>query len=121
MKLGQVFLLIGVLAPIIWAATSGFSYGDGYSVIQIKKTNGGGGVKDDFSISAFIEGHTLTMNFSQAIGSVDVEISNAMGTVQNFAVATPDNVQTYITNSGSYTVTFTLPGGDEYYGNFVVF
>lgn len=73
--------------------------------------------KDDPCITASISGHTLTMNFAQNIGSVLVEISDG----QSFMVVTPDNVQTYITNSGSYTVNFTLSNGDEYYGNFVVY
>lgn len=73
--------------------------------------------KDDVGITATISGHTLSINFAQNIGSVQVDISDG----QSFVVVTPDNVQAYITSSGSYTVTFTLPGGDEYYGNFVVY
>ena len=86
--------------------------------VIIRKGNGQGGTdKDDPAITAFINGHTLSINFAQNIGSVQVDISDG----QSFVVVTPDNVQAYITSSGSYTVTFTLPGGDEYYGNFVVF
>ncbi len=93
---------------------------DDYNVIVIKaKHESGGNAKPDTNIpiTASISGHTLTVNFAQNIGSVQVDISDG----QSFMVVTPDTAQAYITNSGSYTVTFTLPGGDEYYGNFVVY
>jgi hypothetical protein len=85
--------------------------------VEIKSKHQSGTQKDDPCITASISGHTLTMNFAQNIGSVLVEISDG----QSFMVVTPDNVQAYITSSGSYTVNFTLSNGDEYYGNFVVY
>ena len=94
---------------------------EGTPVLIKKKGNANGLDKSDPAITASISGHTLTMNLAQSVGMVTIEISNTTGTVQSFAVVTPDNVQAYITNSGSYTVTFTLANGDEYYGNFVVF
>ena len=90
---------------------------EGTPVVLIKKSAESGSQKDDPGITATINGHMLTVNFALNIGTVDVEISDG----QSFMVVTPDTAQAYITNSGSYTVTFTLPGGDEYYGNFVVF
>ena len=91
---------------------------EGETPVIIKKKGAASGTnKDDPAITAFINGHTLTVNFAQNIGTVDVEISDG----QSFMVVTPDTATAYITNSGSYTVTFTLPGGDEYYGNFVVY
>ena len=36
------------------------------------------------------------------------------------STATPNCVIFYITNTGSYIVTFFLPNGDEYYGEFEV-
>ena len=32
----------------------------------------------------------------------------------------PNGVMFYIPNTGSYVVTFTLPNGDQYYGEFEV-
>ena len=90
---------------------------EGTVIVLKKKSNHGSSDKDDPCITAYISGHTLSMSFSQNIGSVFVEISDG----QSFTVVTPDNAQAYITNSGSYTVNFTLANGDEYYGNFVVF
>ncbi len=90
---------------------------DGATIVLIKKSNNNSSGKDGISFTASIDGHTLSINFAQNIGSVLVEISDG----QSFMVVTPDNVQAYITSSGSYTVNFTLSNGDEYYGNFVVF
>jgi len=92
---------------------------EGETTVIIKKKTGHNNSpdKDDPGITASISGHTLTVNFAQNIGSVQVDISDG----QSFMVVTPDNVQAYITSSGSYTVNFTLSNGDEYYGNFVVF
>ena len=36
------------------------------------------------------------------------------------SVLTPNGMQFYILNVGNYIVTFTLPNGDEYYGEFTV-
>lgn len=86
-------------------------------VLKKKQTQNNGSDKNELPITASIDGHMLSMSFTQNIGSVYVEISDG----QSFTVVTPDNATAYITNSGSYTVNFTLANGDEYYGNFVVF
>ena len=44
----------------------------------------------------------------------------AGGEVETTAIATPNGVNFYIPNTGSYIVTFTLPNGDVYYGEFEV-
>jgi hypothetical protein len=104
-------------ASIVQASLSAETLNDeGTPVLIKKKVHNSGTGKDDPCITAYINGHTLTMNFAQNIGSVLVEISDG----QSFMVVTPDTATAYITNSGSYTVTFTLSNGDEYYGNFVV-
>ena len=117
MTLKKVFFIICLIVPFIsgFKSTETFCV-DGDPIIIKKSVVTGSSDKDDPGITATINGHALTVNFSQNIGSVLVEISDG----QSFMVVTPDTAQAYITNSGSYTVTFTLPGGDEYYGNFVV-
>lgn len=73
------------------------------------------------SISANINGHSLTVAFSQNLGEVTVEISTASGTtIFCLSVQTPTGYQYYIPSSGNYVVTFTLQNGDEYYGEFEV-
>ena len=124
-KLKKVLIAMFLISSVMsgFASVDYTTKNDEGTSIIIKKRNGQGSTpdKDDPCITASISGHTLSVNFANAIGLVDVEVSNSTGTVQSFAVVTPDNVQTYITASGSYTVTFTLSNGDEYYGNFVVF
>lgn len=73
------------------------------------------------SISADINGHNLMVSFSQNIGEVTVEITSLSGTtIYNVLIQTPTGQQFYIPTAGSYTITFTLSNGDEYYGEFVV-
>lgn len=73
------------------------------------------------SISAGINGHNLTVSFSQNIGEVSVEITSLSGTtIYNVLIQTPTGQQFYIPTAGSYVITFTLPNGNEYYGEFVV-
>lgn len=73
------------------------------------------------SISANINGHSLTVAFSQNLGEVSIDISTASGaTIFCLSVQTPTGYQYYIPTTGSYVITFTLPNGDEYYGEFEV-
>lgn len=80
-----------------------------------------GGAEKSSSISASINGHSLTVAFSQNLGEVSIDISTASGaTIFCLSVQTPTGYQYYIPNTGSYVVTFTLQNGDEYYGEFEV-
>ncbi len=73
------------------------------------------------SMSANLNGHNLTVSFSQNIGEVSVEITSlSVTTLYDVSVQTPTAQQFYIPNAGSYVVTFTLQNGDEYYGEFEV-
>ena len=73
------------------------------------------------SIFADINGHSLTVAFSQNIGEASIDISAASGaTIFCLSVQTPTGYQYYIPTTGSYVITFTLPNGDEYYGEFEV-
>ena len=72
-------------------------------------------------IRPYINGQVLTVVFCENLGQVGVEISTASGaTVNCLSVLTPNGLQCYIPNAGDYIVTFTLPNGDEYYGEFTV-
>ena len=120
-KLKKLVLVLCAIFPIAFCFANGV-VGTGNMeeettiVLKKKHTQNNGSDKNELSITASISGHMLLMSFSQNIGSVFVEISDG----QSFTVVTPDNAQAYITNSGSYTVNFTLANGDEYYGHFVV-
>jgi hypothetical protein len=111
-----------LLLTTIWCKASYFitNYDDGYSQIQLKKANIQGSPKD-YAIQASIDGHTLTVVFTENLGQVTVEVSRTSGgETQVESTPTPNGVLFYIYDTGSYIVTFTLPNGDEYYGEFEV-
>lgn len=73
------------------------------------------------NIYAELEGHALTVVFTENLGQVAIEVSIVGGgEVETSSLYTPSGVIIYIPYSGSYIVTFTLPNGDEYYGEFEV-
>ena len=89
--------------------------------IEVKETTAHTGLDKSGAIVPSIDGHTLTVLFTENLGQVDVEITTAAGaTVQTFWVSTPDGLQTYVPNVGNYVITFTLANGDVYYGEFAV-
>ena len=93
---------------------------DGYSAIQIKESSVNG-IPKTSSILASINGHTLTVTFTENLGNVQIDITTASGGAVSYGhVWTPDSYIAYITNTGSYVVTITLENGDEYYGEFEV-
>lgn len=116
----QFALLLGLMVPMIWCSANGIQQMDGHSHINIKAGCVQGAPKGS-SIQATIDGHTLTVVFTENLGQVFVEIATASGiSVEFTSTPTPNGVQCYIPNAGDYIVTFTLPNGDVYYGEFTV-
>lgn len=94
--------------------------GDGITIDLIELSSSTGLSKGN-SINPSINGHVLTVVFSENIGQVYVEVSLAGGgETQVESTPTPNGVIFYIPNAGSYVVTFTLSNGDVYYGEFTV-
>lgn len=104
--------------------TIGLSYANNYDdklTIIGRTESGDEKINAAASISASINGHSLTVAFTQNIGEVSIDISTASGaTVICLSVPTPTGYQYHIPTTGSYVITFTLPNGDEYYGEFEV-
>ena len=118
--LKQMILLIGLLLPTVWSNANGCGIADGFSGIPIMESKTHGEPKGS-TIQASIDGHTLTVVFTENLGQVAVEITTATGaTVENLWIVTPNGLQTYLPLTGDYVITFTLPNGDEYYGEFTV-
>lgn len=93
---------------------------DGISIELIKNSSHGSSEKGN-SIIATINGNVLTVVFTENLGQVSIEIATTTGvTVDCMSMLTPDGFQFFIPNTGDYIVTFTLPNGDEYYGEFTV-
>ena len=121
-NLKQIVLLLGLILPAVWCNcnANNIRITDGYSDVPVKEAKVQGMPKGA-TINASINGHTLMVTFSENLGQVQVEITTATGaTVQCVGIQTPNGLQCYIPNVGDYVVTFTLPNGDEYYGEFTV-
>ena len=119
-KLKQLVLLLGLLLPTVWYGVYGTSTMDGISNIFIKESSVQGTPKGS-SIQASIDGHTLTIVFTENLGQVAVEVTTVSGVaVECLTLYTPNGLQMYVSLAGDYIVTFTLPNGDVYYGEFTV-
>ena len=113
------FILLGALCYAGGVARTEKTKGEGS--ILIKKTAQHGGIDKSGSIAPSINGNMLTVVFCENLGQVSVEIATDAGiSVECLSALTPNGLQIYIPNAGNYIVTFTLPNGDEYYGEFTV-
>lgn len=119
-KIKQIILLFGLMMPTIWCSAIDTNFTDGHSHINVKESHVQS-IPRGSSIHASIDGHCLTISFSESIGQVAVEVSSVSGVVlRNEATHTPEGLLYYIPLAGDYIVTFTLANGDEYYGEFTV-
>lgn len=95
-------------------------YEDGASIIIIANSTHNGWNKGS-SIQASIDGHYLSIVFTENLGQVAVDVTTSSGApVETLEGATPTGMLIYIALAGDYIVNFTLPNGDEYYGEFTV-
>lgn len=112
--------MLGFLLPALWSFAFAKPTTDPTNNIIIQQANVQGDPKSS-SIQASINGHTLTVVFTENLGQVNIEVSSVSGgETQVESTPTPNGVIFYITDTGSYIVTFSLPNGDEYYGEFKV-
>ena len=89
--------------------------------INLKELGGLSGLDKSNSIIATLNDNVLTVAFTENLGQVSIEIATTTGvTVDCMSMLTPNGFQFFIPNTGDYIVTFTLPNGDEYYGEFTV-
>ena len=114
-----ILLVALIISTVLTMATNANCLG-GISHIDIKESQVQHCPKGD-SIDASIDGHLLTVTFTENLGDVQVEITTALGgPVDYHRFFTPGGYLAYITYTGSYVVTITLENGDEYYGEFDV-
>ncbi len=73
-KVKHVVLLLGLLMPAVWCGANILGSLDGYSNINIKEGNVHSTPKGS-TIQAYIDGHTLTVVFTENIGQVTIEVT----------------------------------------------
>ena len=94
--------------------------GKGIFIEIIEKINHGDSDRSS-AIVTTLNGHVLSVAFTENLGQVAVEVSTATGTSVHYSLTpTPNGVQVYIPDTGDFIITFTLSNGDEYYGEFTV-
>ena len=125
-KVTTMVLMLCLILSGAWCYASGAARtengkgNDGTPIEIIGKVLHGGGDKG-YAISSSIDGHYLTVSFTENLGQVAIEITTVSGChVEALSITTPNGLQFYIPNTGDYIVYFTLPNGDEYYGEFTV-
>ena len=112
--------LLGLLLPTVWCGANSTVSTDGYSHIQIKESTVEGTPRGS-SIQASVNGHCLTVSFTENLGQVSASVMTDTGAlVDCTSTITPTGIMFYIPDAGDYIVNFTLPNGDEYYGEFTV-
>ncbi len=116
----QLVLLLGLLLPAAWCGAHTATSTNGESNIEVKVSHVQS-VPKGHAIQASIHGHVLTVVFTENLGQVAIEVTTATGTPMDcLSTRTPNGVNLYVPHAGDYIVTFTLPNGDEYYGEFTV-
>ena len=116
----SILFLLGLLLSSMACMATDIRFSDGYTNIEIKESQVQGPPKGS-TILAYIDGHSLTVTFTENLGTVQVDVTTAMGDRVDYTpIWTPDSFTTYLASTGSYVVTITLPNGDEYYGEFDV-
>ena len=114
------FILSGALCYANGAARTENEKREGIP-IEVKECTGVSGSDRSNSIIPTLDGHVLTVVFNENLGQVSVEVATSTGaSVQCLSVLTPNGLQVYIPNAGTYIVTFTLSNEDVYAGEFTV-
>ena len=115
-----IAMLLGLLLPTIEYQAKVINLTDGGNPIVIIESYVQSTPKGT-TIQASIDGHYLSVTFTQDIGTLTMELDKASGPmVFSYPVITPDSYQFYLPLTGDYIITFTLANGDEYYGEFTV-
>ena len=121
-KLKTVLLMLALLSSAVLSHANDVAktHEDGTPVLIIK-TSSDEGYDKSSSISASVNGHNLIVVFTENLGQVTIRIFNENGTpIDLMTTPTPNGHIIYIPLAGQYTVLFSLPNGDEYWGEFEV-
>ena len=113
-------MLFGLLLPIAYFASPGFSFNNNSGPITVKNAHDGE-VPRNLPIEASISGHNLYVVFTDNIGQVTIEVIPVnSGNTQSSSTYTPNSLSFYIPDNGCYIFNITLSNGDEYFGEFEI-
>ena len=121
-----LFLIVLLVASFGTAAASQLYGGDPTDIIIVK---GGGTIGDgprgpvEVPIQGVVFGGSIFLSFSSNLGQVEVSVSEAAeGLIMSTVVdsSTLSAILPFSGGPGEYSITFSLPSGNEYDGSFVI-
>ena len=113
----KLFFVICLLGALGWGTANNIISNDNIT-IRANSTNGN---DRSSSISAYIDGHNLTVAFLNEVGHVLVKTEDESGTILDlYYTETPAGYLYYIPDAGHYLLTIIFGNGDESYGEFDV-
>jgi hypothetical protein len=119
-KLPILFVMLSLWIASSYASDNSVFQTENVPVVLTFKTEQSGDDRSS-SIIASINGHYLTIAFTENLGEVSIEIQNASGVPLDISfMDTPSGRQFYIPSTGGYTLIIKLENGDEYHGEFVI-
>ncbi len=120
LKLTTLLFMLSFLIVSSHAANISIIQTENVPVVMTAETQHSGDDKSG-SMLANINGHTLTIAFTENLGEVSIEVQNGDGVPVDLSIMdTPTGFMTYIPLAGRYTLIIKLEDGDEYFGEFEV-
>lgn len=120
LKLPMLLLTLSLSIASGHAADTSVIQTENVPIVMTSETQHSGDDKSG-SMNVSINGHTLAVVFTENLGQVTIRIFNENGTpIELMSTPTPNGQIIYIPLAGRYMILFTLPNGDEYWGEFEV-
>ena len=120
LKLTTLLFMLSFLIVSSHAANISIIQTENVPVVMTAETQHSGDDKSG-SMNVSINGHYLTVAFTESLGEVSIEVQNTSGIPLDVSIMdTPSGRQIYIPLAGSYILIIKLENGDEYHGNFEV-
>ena len=120
LKLTTLLFMLSFLIVSSHAANISIIQTEHVPIVMTAETQHSGDDKSG-SMNVSINGHYLTVAFTESLGEVSIEVQNTSGIPLDVSIMdTPSGRQIYIPLAGSYILIIKLENGDEYHGNFEV-
>ena len=120
LKLHFLLAILLIIVAVSQASNASVCQTENVTILMISGGQHSGEDRSS-SIIANINGHTLTVAFTEYLGNVTIEVKDVYGDAVDLdLIGTPNGYECYIPLAGHYTVYFKLTNGDTYYGDFDV-